>query len=407
MNKRILVLGGSPFQLPLVRASHELGYQVVLCDMRPECPGALEADKAYQVNYLDKEAVLQIARTEQVDGVISNNEPAMLTVAYVSEQLSLIGNSVASVQKLISKSEFRKLQRAAGVLAPQSFTGASADEIISFAKQLRYPIIVKPNEASGTRGAKKITAFDADAITESFDCCAELSRNGLVTVEEYIEMHSLIVNDADVFVFGDEILWDGLFQQTRAKETPMLPMTQIYPAQLNDGERAAIRSAVEKLLKAAGIRHGEFNVETYFTDTNEVFVIEINPRQAGNHIPQMICKHSGVDLTKLLVSTAVNDLRYYHELKTYRRENNYLAMHPVFSKKDGIFEALYIDPAVQKFVESAEICTEPGEPVETGINAGQVVAYVLLRFADAETQHCYAENIEQYIYPIVRETGNV
>ena len=405
MSKKIMILGGSDFQLPLLRTAHSLGYTVVLCDMRPSCPGMQEADIKYIADYSDKTAVLEIAKKEKIDGIISNNEPAMLTVAYVSQALGLVGNPVESVEKLISKSAFRQLQVSAGVFSPRSFTAASPEALLQRVEELRFPIIIKPNEASGTRGTRRIAAYDEQEISKAFSDCRACSRNGLVTAEEYVEMDSLKVNDADVFVLGEEFFWDGMFQQMRAKETPMLPMTQIYPAQLSQEQRRSIRTAVETLMKAAGVQHGEYNVETYFTKQNEVFVIEINPRQGGNYIPQMIQKCCGVDLTKLLVSTAVGDYRYYESLKTFQRTGNYIALHPVFSKKAGVYEGLFIADEVKPFVLSVSEKLRAGEPAEAGSNAGQVIAHVLLQFSDSETQHRYAEHIEDYIYPLVGESS--
>lgn len=403
MRKKILILGGSEFQLPLLRTAHSLGYTVVLCDMRPSCPGMREADIKYLVDYCDRDTVLKIAKNEKIDGIISNNEPAMLTVAYVSQALGLVGNPVESVEKLISKSGFRQLQVSAGVFSPRSFSSASPEEMLERARDLRFPIVIKPSEASGTRGTQKIAAYDSAQMLDAFQRCKEYSRNGLVTAEEFVEMDSLMVNDAEVFVFGEEFLWDGLFQQTRAKETPMIPMTNIFPARLCDEKQRLIRTAVEKLLKTAGIRHGEYNVETYFTKRGEVFVIEMNPRQAGDNIPEMIQKSCGVDLTRLLVSTAVNDLRYYETLKSFQRTGNLIVLHPVFSKKDGVYDGVYIDGKVQEYVVSETECMHVGDRVEKSVNAGQVIAYVVLQFSDQETQFRYAENMEQYIYPIVRE----
>ena len=64
---------------------------------------------------------MAIAKDEKVDGVISNSEAAMLIVAYVAEQLGLPGNSVRGIEQLVSKTEFRQLQRNAGVYAPRNF----------------------------------------------------------------------------------------------------------------------------------------------------------------------------------------------------------------------------------------------------------------------------------------------
>lgn len=399
--KRIMILGVGEAQLNLIQAAKALGYYIVICDMRAESEGAKMADSFYAVNYQNREAILEAAKKERIDGVISNSEAAMLNVAWLSEQLGLPGNSEKSIDELLSKSKFRDLQKRAGVFAPEHFVSDDADALTAFAKHMCYPIIIKPTESSGTRGTTRLDAFDEDAIRNAFAVCQEFSRDNMVSAEEYVVMKELRVNDVELFVQDGELLWDGWFWQDRSKDEPMLPMTEIYPMRLPDEKREQIRETVEKLIRTAGIRHGEYNVETYFTVDGEVFVIEINPRQAGNHIPQLVTQHTGVDLTKLLVSTAVGDLSYYESLRTFERTCNYVTLQIVFSKRDGTFRSLYIDPEIRPFVKEIHEEVKPGDPVVRGINASEAVAFVNMQFDSYETQHRFTDAIEQYIYPIV------
>ncbi len=401
--KKILVLGGAEAQVQLIKTAKELGYYVVLCDFTTTNPGIPLVDKHYQVNTLDREAVLEVAIKEKVDGVISNSEPAMLNVAYISQHLGLVGNSVESVENLLSKNKFRKLQKKAGVYAPECSIVSSVEELLEAVRNMKLPVIIKPTESSGSRGTKRIDEFDEAALCEAFKVCCEFSRNNLVSVEEYVEMKCLRVNDADIFVLGDEIIWDGWLWEDRSPDTPMLPMTEIFPMALPEEKKIKIRDTVEKIIRKSGVKHGEYNVETYFTDNDEVFVIEINPRQAGNYIPKLIEQHTGVDLTKLLVSTAVGDMKYYEYLKTYERQNNFVTLQVVFAKNEGIFEKLYISPELEKYVRWIERKIQPGDHVEQGVNAAEAVAFVDMQFDDYETQHKFTDDIEKYIYPLVKD----
>lgn len=401
--KKIMILGAGNAQLHLIKASIELGYEVIVCDMRPETEGAKLADRFYQIDYMDRVAILDVAQKERVHGVISNSEPAMLNVAYLSETLGLPGNSMKSIETLLSKTKFRALQEEVGAFAPAFAVAASEEELLNAMKGMNYPIIIKPNESSGTRGTTKFYQFDERSARETFKICQEFSRNDLVSVEEYVEMSCLRVNDADVFVFGDEILWDGWLWEDRSKDAPMLPMTEIFPMALPEKHKQAIQDVVNRILRASGVRLGEYNVETYDTPDGDIFVIEINPRQAGNYIPQLIEEHTGVSLTKLLVSTAVGDMSYYNFLKTYQRENRYITCQVVFSKEDGIYEELYIDPAIEPYVKWKDICIHKGDAVVTGCNAAQALAFVDLEFDSFETQHQFTDEIERYIHVILRK----
>lgn len=396
--KKLMILGANDIQLPLYKIAKEKGYYVVACDRRDNIPGIPLADKHYKADFSCYGNVLQVAREEKIDGIISNSEPAMLNVAKVATELGLPGNTPESIETLLSKNKFRELQRKTGAYVPEHGLVSTVEELIKKEKKMRHPVIIKPVKASGTRGTTRLDAFNEFSSRKAFEICRKWSRDDMVAVEEYVEMPSLRVNDADVFVVGEEILWDGTLWEDRSVDAPMLPMTEIFPMALPEKDMRAVREAVNSLIRASGVKLGEYNVETYFTSTHEVFVIEINPRQAGNYIPQLIFEHTGVDLTKLLVTTAVGDMDYYKELKELDRENNYITCQVVFAKMDGVYEGLYIAPEIEKYVQWVKENVNRGDKVVKGINAGEALAFVDLKFDSYETQHKYTDDIEKYVY---------
>lgn len=401
--KKILILGAGDAQLNLLNTAQELGYYAIVCDMRSEMSASKLADQFYQINYMNREVILEIAKKEKIDGVISNSEPAMLNVAWLSQKLGLPGNTEESIKNLLSKSKFRDIQKKVRVFSPKHCITDSVDELVKKIKNMKLPVIIKPAESSGTRGTTKLDSFDKDQIIDAFKICSNFSRNNFVTAEEYVEMQDLRVNDADVFVIGDEILWDGWLWEDRSADTPMLPMTEIFPMALPEKDKQLIRKTVEKIIRISGVRLGEFNVETYFTNDQKVFVIEINPRQAGNYIPQLIEQHTGVSLTKLLVSTAVGDMSYYEKLKNFKRQCNYVTLQVVFGKQEGIFQELYIAPELRPYVKWINQTAKSGDKIVKGINASEAIAFVDMQFDDYETQHRYTDEIEKYIYPIMKK----
>lgn len=403
--RRLLILGAGDAQLNLVKAAKKLGYYVIVCDQRPYMQASKMADSYYEVNYMDRDSILKVAKKESIDGVISNSEPAMLNVAWLSQELGLPGNSEESIEAFLSKAKFRELQKNAGVFSPKYFLVSSYEELLLKVKEMQFPIIVKPSKSSGTRGTKRFDKIHEMKMLEAFEECKAFSRENLVEIEEYVEMTGLRVNDADIFVVGEDILWDGWLWEDRSKDAPMLPMTEIYPMELEYQKKKQIMDVVESIIRKSGITLGEYNVETYYTKDGHVFVIEINPRQAGNYIPQLIEQHTGVDLTKLLVSTAVNDMSYYKKLKTFERENRYVTLQVVFSKTDGILKDIYIDSELRKYLKWSDQVIKAGELVVQGKNAEDAIAYINFEFDSSENQKKFTDNIEEYVYPIVERDG--
>lgn len=403
--KKILILGANNSQVQLIQAAKEEGYYVVVCDYANDNPGIPLVDKHYQVSYLEKDEVLSIARLEQIDGVIGNTDPAMPVVAYIAEQLGLEGNKPESTNTLISKAIFRQLQERIGMFCPKHIVSDDFSTVETAIKGFEYPLIVKPNVCFGSKGVTKISRSDqTEGFKEAFKICKGLSLDGKVIIEEYIEMPSLEIIEGDVFVLGDEILWQGLFNIRRSVMAPMVPMTKMFPAILSQEELSAIKADFTKVFKEAGIRHGEYNVEMYFTVKGELFIIEINPRQGGNRIPQLIKTHTGIDFNKLLVTTAVSDNDYFNRVRNMKPTANYLSQHIVFSNFSGVLEDVEIKPAIRQYVTDVEFTRKPGDRINRRNNATDSIAYVTLQFPDRQTQLAYSrEQIEQMIYPIVKE----
>ena len=119
--KKILLLGGSAQQIIAIETAKRLGYYTVLCDFLPDNPGQYVADKFYLVSTTDREAVLEVALQEKIDGVLAYaSDPAAPTAAYVAEKMKLPGNPYESVEILCNKDKFRKFLKENGFCTPEA-----------------------------------------------------------------------------------------------------------------------------------------------------------------------------------------------------------------------------------------------------------------------------------------------
>lgn len=399
--KKLLILGGAEAQVPIIHAAKKEGYYVILCDWTTTNPGIKYADRHYQVDTLDRDAVIKVAVEEKIDGVISNSEPAMLNVSYIAKELHLRGNSISGLEMLLSKDGFRSLQEKVGVFAPHHFKVDSETEFLKVANNMQCPFVVKPVASSGSRGTTKVLSHNVEELKKIYKINTDYSRDNCCTIEEYVDMPSLTMIEGDLFVLNKEIIWDGLFFNTRSSITPKLPMTYSIPFRIDSTELVEIQDTLIKLLDAAGFTFGELNAEMYFTKDHQLFVIEINPRQGGAGIPSFIFRHCGIDMYKLLVTTAVNDDRYFDYLKQYNRECHYISRHSVFAHSSGIYKGICCSPDIQNYVVNIEERISYGERVEESDNGTNVLAFVDLEFESYELQHQYCEYLENYIKPII------
>ena len=400
--KKIMIVGGGLNQMILIKTAKKENYTVVLCDKAVDCPGRNLADIFYEVDILDVKALIDVAKREKIDGVISNSELAMQNIAEISQAVGVNGNKKESIDAVMSKAKFRNLQKESKVFAPKHLSASTFEEIERDIHELNFSVIVKPAESSGTRGTTVVDSISKiDMIKDAFDKCSDYSRDKKVTVEEYVPMPSLDMIESDIFVYKNEILWDGIFTTRRSKDYPMLPMTYSMPCDLNENELKRFKEDVSSVIKTSGIQHGEYNIEAYFTENKELFIIEINARQGGNQIPELIKQHSGVDMDKLLVTTAVGDDYYFEHLKNMERENNLILKHAIFGRKSGKLKDIYIDELVRDNVKNITYLVKIGECIELQGNANDEVAVISLQFDNRDVQKKIAENIETYIYAVI------
>ena len=400
--RSILILGAANDQLPLILKAKELGYYVIVCDYTLTNPGLKFVDKHYHIDYMDRDAVLKVAESENIDGIVSNSEPVMQIVAYVSKKLGLRGNSVDSVKNVCEKDLFRKVQSRAGVFLPRQNVVKSDAEALSFAQTLNFPIIFKPCRNSASRGISKINSFRSEDIVSAFDACKEESWNKHVLIEEFVEMPSNVVIEGDLFIYDGIILWDGFFHTYRSPFNKLVPMTYSAPLQISSAQMDLIKNTISKIIKEAGLSFGQFNIEMYFTLSNELFVIEINPRQGGRGIPRFIENYSGIDYSKLLVSLCVNDYSYESQIKDKRLvKSRFLTRHVVYSHQNGIFEGLKIDSGIADKISKTEYLVDEGALVHKCINGTDAIAIVDVQFENLEEQNYYIHHLEEMIKPCI------
>lgn len=207
--KKILLLGGSAQQVIAIETAKKLGYYTVLCDFLTDNPGQYVADKFYLVSTTDKDAVLEVAQKEKVDGVLAYaSDPAAPTAAYVGEKLKLPTNPYSAVDILCNKDRFRAFLQDNGFNAPVSMGYRTIEDAIADTSRFRLPVIIKPVDSSGSKGATVLHSWDN--VTDALEFAFSFSRAHRVIIEEYIEKKHPYLIGGDIFVLNGKVVIWGL-----------------------------------------------------------------------------------------------------------------------------------------------------------------------------------------------------
>ena len=151
--KKILLLGGLRYLIPVIEAAHKLGYYVITCDYIPENIAHKYSDEYHNVSIIDKESVLRLSRKLQIDGILSFAvDPGVVTAAYVQEKMGLPAcGPYESVSILQNKDKFRNFLTTHGFTVPKAKGFSSIAKALDEIHLFSWPIIVKPTDAAGSK----------------------------------------------------------------------------------------------------------------------------------------------------------------------------------------------------------------------------------------------------------------
>lgn len=315
--QKLLILGAGPFQLPLINKAKELGVYVVVIAPHDRYPGIKVADKAYFHDAKVEEYVYEVAKKENVDGVISDQgEIFVRAVAYAAEKMGLPGNGYETALLFTNKYKMRERSRELGLPTIESMEVKTLEEAISAFKKLKSSAIIKPVDSSNSRGIYKIS--NEEELIKYFDESMEYSMGGELILEEFIEGPQFEVDSIAVGGKVKPMMYADL--QEFSIPNVFSSKTRLYPS-------VADKKIVDKLLEynrkicegfgmIQGFCHSEYVMDR---NTGEIYLIEAALRGGGNYVGSDIGPlQTGLDMEDFLVKVSLGKLQEIPELETNR-----------------------------------------------------------------------------------------
>ena len=156
--KRLMLLGGLRYLLPVIEAAHKQGYFVITADYLPDNIAHRFSDEYVNVSIVDKEAVLRVARELQIDGIMSFAcDPGVVTASYVQNKMGLPSfGPFESVEILQNKDKFRGFLAQHGFNVPKAKGYDNVESAMNEAEYFLWPVIVKPTDSAGSKGCTRV-----------------------------------------------------------------------------------------------------------------------------------------------------------------------------------------------------------------------------------------------------------
>ncbi len=301
-NKSVLILGASELQVPAILAAKEKGIKTIVVDMDEAATGIHHADEFYNISTVDYEAVLNLSRRKEIDGImtICSDRP-MKVVAKVGRELGLNTISEDAALKATNKGEMRKALKEGGVPIPNFSIVSSEEEYREAIKGFSYPFIVKPSDNSGSRGVMLVEK--EEDLLKAFTYARKNCTDGMVLVEDYMEGPEVSV---EVFVDGEPKVVQ-ITDKITTGAPHFVETGHTQPSRLDSSLLDEITAVAKAGVKALGISLGPAHVEIKVTGDGAK-IVEIGARLGGDYITTDLVKLStGVDLVEAALMSSLGE----------------------------------------------------------------------------------------------------
>lgn len=303
--KKLLVIGAGFLQDFVIQKAVSMGYETLAVDADPEAAGFKHAHKHAVIDIVDEKACLEYATKENIDGVLTAaTDFGVLSAAYVAENLGLHGISYDTAKLIKNKYRVRRCLYEHHVDdTEQAFEVNEATDISELAAKLTYPVMVKPCDGSGSRGAGKVgSAADLPAA-------CRLAMNSSLTrraeIESFIDGTEY---GAESLVVNGEIHVLAIMKKLMTAPPYYAELGHAIPCGLPEETEQKAKRCVADAIKALDIEHGSVNMDMLITPEGKVCIVDIGARMGGNMIgPCIIPYGTGIDYVGAMIQNAVGD----------------------------------------------------------------------------------------------------
>ncbi|MCB9495469.1 MAG: ATP-grasp domain-containing protein [Fibrobacteria bacterium] len=394
--KKILILGASYSQIPLIEKARELGLYVITCDNTPSNPGHALADESHEVNTVDREAVLALAKRIGIDGVAYASDLTGPTAAWVCESLGLPTHPYESVVTLTNKGRFREFLEKNGFRTPRSCTLTPDQAHLAAECGLRYPLVVKPVDSSASRGVS--TVEHPSQLEIAVGEALQFSRSGPIILEEFVESIGPAMT-GDGFSVDGKLAFRLYTNDVRDPIAPLYAICCTVPLDHPPETVAAIDAEIQRAFDLLKLRNGPYNFDVRIAPDGVPILMEIAPRPGGGWIPHLAKTSTGVDMIAATVLSAVGEpFESIHQIDP----EGYWATYDLSCLEAGTFQGCEFDPEFEKDnLVDHFLKVHPGDSVQAFTGAAGVIGESLLRFDSKEEMERKITGIRSLIRMIV------
>ncbi|MFA7116538.1 MAG: ATP-grasp domain-containing protein [Bacteroidales bacterium] len=380
--KKLLLLGGLKYLIPVIESAHKLGYYVITCDYIPDNIAHKYSDEYHNVSIIDKQAVLELAKKLKVDGIMSFAvDPGVVTAAYVSEKLGLPTPPYESVRILQNKKLFREFLSENNFNVPKAEGYTDINEAISEVDKFQWPIIVKPTDSAGSKGVTKVEK--KDQLKSAIKYAIINSLSGEFIIEEFIQQQGYS-SDSDCFSINNDLQFVTFSNQRFDSNVanPYTPAAYTWPSSISESNQIELKSELQRLIKILHLGTSIYNIEVREGLDGKSYIMEVSPRGGGNRLSEIVYLSTGFNIIEYAIQAAMGE-----KLKSIKQlpYNGHWAEIILHSDRDATFSSLYISDKMKGNVYETDLWVKKGDKINNFRGANDAIGTLILKFKDKES----------------------
>jgi len=399
--KKLLVLGGTSTSCEIIKAAKELGVHVIVTDYLDDSPGKKIADDSFNISTKNVDAIVELIKTEKIDGVITGFiewmlpyyyeicEKAKLPCYFTKKQLEITSN----------KDQFKNLCREFGINVVEEYKTDSPNphDVI---ERIELPVVIKPVDSGGGRGVR-ISHTQGEFIND-YNKSLQFSNSNKVILERYMDN-----KEATIFY----IIIDGQIHLTaiadrntaRYKEGYMpLPTSYIFPSKHTDYYIKNLNENVIKMFNSIDLKNGMLFIQT-FVEEGQFTIYEMGYRLTPSMEYKIIEKNKGYNPLKMMINFALTGKMIDNKLEniTYTSNDDYGANITISVKPGKIFSIQGVEK-VQNIPGVIDVFQTYKEGDIIDISAEGTLRQIAIRIFLVAKTKCELELIMKQAYDLIK-----
>lgn len=397
--KKLMLLGGLRYLLPVINVAHKLGYYVITCDYLPDNIAHKYSDEYCNVSIIDKDAVLAVAQEKQIDGIMSFAvDPGVVTAAYVAEQMGLpFQGSYKSVSILQDKSKFRQFLSDNNFNVPNAKGYANLNDALSDVDYFNWPVIVKPVDSAGSKGVSRVDS--PDNLAQAIEYALSEAHNGHFIIEDFLEKEGN-TSDSDCFTIDGKLKFCSFSDQRFDvnASNPYTPSAYSWPSTIPQWAQDELKNELQRLMDLLEMKTGIYNIETRLCKNGKPYIMEVSPRGGGNRLSEMLNYSTHTNIIEFAVKAAMGE-----EVVDLNKPNyhGYLAEIILHSDKKGIFNSIEVSEIQKQHIMETDLWVEKGDLVESFDGANHAIGTLVVKFNSLDELNSAMNNIKTWCNVIV------